>query len=55
MSMKPHEQAKQTTTITVDRKVSDQIGELVGRCGKTKGDVVAAGLKALEEKLEVAA
>jgi hypothetical protein len=39
------------TTIEVSRETSDLLGSLVGRCGRTKGDVARAGAEALVAKL----
>ena len=43
------------TNVEIPRDVSDRIDDLVGRCGKTKGDVVAAGIERLERELRASA
>lgn len=43
------------TNVEIPRDVSERIDELVGRCGKTKGDVVAAGIERLEREMRATA
>ena len=43
---------KGKTTVTVSPELSDSISSLVGRFGRTKADVVAAGVACLRAKLE---